>query len=95
MKIKFFELYCPPVLSLGMKCGFIMLNLKQKLSQKQQKLAGSPPPKKFKLSPSTDKVMLVVFLGDSHGIILAHFMPKGRTVIAGYYPEVMEKNLKN
>ena len=43
-----------------------MLNLKEKL----------PTYKKFKLSASAGKVMLVAFW-DSHGIILAHYMPKG------------------
>ena len=34
-----------------------------KTQSKQWKWAGSPPPKKFKLSPSAVKVMLVAFLG--------------------------------
>ena len=53
MKISF-----ETVLLLGMKCGFIMLNLKQMHSQISGKEQVS---KKFKLSPSTDKVMLVAF----------------------------------
>ena len=55
-----------------------------KAQSKLWKPAGSPSPKKFKLSPSVGKVMLVAFW-DSHGIILAHFAPKGRTVTARYY----------
>ena len=47
-----------------------------KVQSKQWKRVGSPPPKKFKLSLSAGKVMLVAF-GDSHGMILAHFIPKG------------------
>ena len=42
-----------------------------KAQSKWWKRASSPPPKKFKLSPSAGKVMLVAFW-DSHGIILAH-----------------------
>ena len=57
-----------------------------KAQLKQWKQAGSPPPKKFKLSPSAGKVMLVAFW-DSRGIILIHFMPKGQTVTAKYYSE--------
>ena len=53
-----------------------------KAQSKQWKKAGSPPPKK--LSASAGKVMLVAFQ-DSCGIILAHFMPKGQIVTAGYY----------
>ena len=63
--------------SLGMKCGFIMLNLKQKAHSKQWKLAGFQPPKKFKLSSYAGKVMLVASL-NPYGIVLAHFMSKGR-----------------
>ena len=60
-----------------------MLNLKPM----HWKQAGSPPLKKFKLSPSAGKVMLVAFC-DSHGIILALFMQKGQTLTARYYSEV-------
>ena len=48
------------VLSLGMKYGFIILNLKQKLNQS---MGTGLPPKKFKLSPSDGTVMLVACLG--------------------------------
>ena len=37
--------------------------LETKTQSKQWKGAGSPPPKKFRLSPSASKVMLVAFLG--------------------------------
>ena len=50
----------------------------QRAQSKQWKRAGSPSIKKFNLSPSDGKVMLVAF-GDSRGIILAHFMLKGLT----------------
>jgi hypothetical protein len=45
------------------------------------------------MAPSTGKVMLVAFL-DSRGMILTHFMPKGQTVTAKYYSEVVLKNLR-
>jgi hypothetical protein len=61
-----------------------------KAQSKQRKRAGSPSPKKCKLSPSADKVMLVAFW-DSRGMILTHFMPKGQTVTAKYYSEVILK----
>ena len=60
---------------------------------KQWKQAGSPPLKKFKLSSSAGKVLLVAFW-NSCGIILAHFMPKGQTVTARYYSEVILKKRK-
>jgi histone-lysine N-methyltransferase SETMAR len=62
-----------------------------KAQSKQWKRAGSQPPKKFKMSPSAGKVMLVAFW-DSRGMILTHFMPIGQTVIAKYYSEVILKN---
>ena len=46
-----------------------------KAQSKHWKQAGSPPPKKFKLSPYAGKVMLVTFW-NLHGTILTHFMPK-------------------
>ena len=55
---------------------------------KRWKRASSPPPKKFKLSPSAGKVMLVAFW-DSRVIILAHFMPKDPSVTARYHSEVI------
>jgi histone-lysine N-methyltransferase SETMAR len=64
-----------------------------KAQSKQWKRAGSLPPKKFKLSPSASKVMLVAFW-DSRGMILIHFMPKGQSVTAKYYSEVIMKNLR-
>ena len=65
-----------------------------KAQSKQWKRAGSPPLKKFRLSPSVGKVMLVAFW-DSCGIIWAHFMPKGQTVTTRYNSEViLKKNSK-
>ena len=64
-----------------------------KAQSKQWKRAGSQPPKKFKLFPYVGKVMLVAFWV-SHGIILAHFIPKGQTVTARYYSEVILEKLK-
>ena len=63
---------------------------KTKAQSKLWKWFGSPLSKKFKLSPSADKVMLVAFW-DLHGIILAHIMPKCWAVIARYYSEVILK----
>ena len=63
------------------------------LTVKAWKWAASPPLKKLKLSPSACKVMLVVFcFFYSHGIIMAHFMPKGQTVTVRYYSkEILKK----
>ena len=60
-----------------------MLNLKQKLSQS----SGN------KLSSFASKVLLVAFW-NSPGIIRAHFIPKGSTVTARYYSEVILKKKK-
>jgi hypothetical protein len=67
--------------------------LETKAQSKQWKRAGSPPPKKFKLSPSPGKVILVAFW-DSRIMILTHSIAKGQTVTAKYYSEVILKNLR-
>ena len=64
-----------------------------KAQSKQWKWAGSPPPKKCKLSPSASKGTLVDFW-DLNGLLLAHFMPNGQTVSAKYYSEVISKKKK-
>ena len=45
-----------------MKCGFIMLNLKQKLSQSSGNELVPYLPRSFQLFPSAGKVMLVALL---------------------------------
>ena len=60
----------------------------------QWKRAGYPSTKKFKLSPSAARVMLVAFFGFALKIILAHFMTKFQTVAIRYYSEVMLKKQK-
>ena len=55
------------------------------------KTTGSPSPKKFKMSQSTKKQMLVVFF-DARGMILAHAVPQGQTVDAAYYTKA-SKNI--
>ena len=68
-----------------------MLNCKQIISQSSGNELVPHFPKKFKLSLSAGKTMPIA-LWDSCGIILAHFMPKGQTVPARYYSEVILKN---
>ena len=68
-----------------MKCGFILLNLKKSQS-KHWKRTDSPPPKKLNRFSSAGKV-----IWDSHGILLAHFIPKGQTATARHYLEVVLK----
>ena len=60
---------------------------KTKAQSKQWNRAGFPPPKKFKLSRSSGKVMRVAFW-DSRGIKLAHYLPKGGTVSVKFCSEV-------
>lgn len=64
-----------------------------KVQSKQWVRAGSPPPKKFKLSPSAGKVMAIIFW-DYKGVVLTHYVPKGRTVTANYYSDVVLPKLK-
>ena len=70
-----------------MKYGFVMLSLKQTLSQSSGNELVLHLPKKFKLSPSAGKVRLVAFW-DTHGKILAHFRLKVE-LTARYYSEVI------
>ena len=67
---------------MGMKCGLIKLNLK-KSSVKADETSWLPTTQEM---PSAGRVTLVAFV-ESHGIILSHFIPKGRNVTARYYLE--------
>ena len=51
------------------------------------KTPGSPSPKEFKMSQSTNKQMFMVFF-DARVVILAHAVPQGQTVDAAYYTKV-------
>ena len=66
---------------------------KNKSSVKAVETSWFPTPKKFKLSPSAGKLMLIAYW-DSCGITLAHSMPKGRNMAARYYSEVILKKKK-
>ena len=52
--------------------------------------AGSPKPKKARMSKSKVKTMLIVFF-DAKGIVHKEFVPQGQTVNAAYYVDVLEK----
>ena len=54
------------------------------------KYAGSPRPKKPRLSKSTHKLLIVPFF-DSTGRIYMHWAPTGQTVNKEYYVEVLRK----
>ena len=71
-----------------------MLKLKQKLRLSSGNELVPSLPRPVSPSPFAGKVMLVAFW-DSRGIILAHVMPKGRTMIARHYSVVILKHLKD
>ena len=64
-----------------MMYGEIFFTAATQYNTKAVETSWSPHPKKLQLSLSTGKVMLFAFR-DSRRIVLAHFMPKGRTVTA-------------
>ena len=51
---------------------------------------GSPTPKKFKLSPSAGKMMIMVFW-DIQGVLVLDFLPKGKTINSARYQETLKK----
>jgi len=59
---------------------------KQQLAQ--WKHTDSPPPKKFQVTASAEKMMVAMFW-DSKGMILIHFVPKSTTVMGETYEDVL------
>lgn len=51
---------------------------------------GTPPPKKFKVSPSAGKLMASVFW-DSEGILLIDYKEKGVSITGEYYAALLER----
>jgi histone-lysine N-methyltransferase SETMAR len=62
--------------------------------QKRQSMewhhAGSPPPRKFKSTPSAGKVMASIFW-DCDGIILIDYLSKGETINGNYYANLLQQ----
>lgn len=54
----------------------------------QWRHSGSPRPKKFKTQRSAGKVMATVFW-DSKGVLLPDYLPKGQTINAEYYSNLL------
>jgi histone-lysine N-methyltransferase SETMAR len=50
----------------------------------------SPPPRKFKVVPSMQKVMATVFW-DASGVLLVDFLPHGQTITAARYIVTLKK----
>jgi histone-lysine N-methyltransferase SETMAR len=63
---------------------------KSRCASMQWKHPSSPSTKMFKVTPSAGKVMLT-FLGDSHGVLLASFHKHGENVNSDSYCEVLSK----
>lgn len=55
-----------------------------KMQSMQWKHPGSPTPKKFKVSPSSGKVMASVFW-DAEGVLMVDYLQKGSTINGEYY----------
>ena len=55
----------------------------------QWKHTNSPPPNKFLVSASAEKIMVAIFW-DSDGVILTHCVPRGTTVTGASYQDVLK-----
>jgi len=76
----------PNFLTLIVTCDESWIHHYDPLSKQQSsvwKHSNSPPPKKFSLSLSAGKVMLLLFF-DVHRMILRHWVPRGQTVNSVY-----------
>mgnify|MGYP003623263763 CR=1 FL=1 len=67
-------------------------NPETKRQSKQWKHTNSPPPKKFRVSASAEKMMVAMFW-DSDGVILTHCVPEGTTVTGASYENVLKNKL--
>jgi len=65
-----------------------MFNPETKQQSAQWKHTNSPPPKKFRVTASAEKMMAGMFW-DSEGVILTHCVPKGTTVTGKTYEDVL------
>lgn len=64
-------------------------NPETKRQSAQWKHTDSPPPKKFRVTASAEKMMVSMFW-DSEGVILTHCVPKGTTVTGVSYENVLK-----
>ena len=62
---------------------------KTKKSSKEWCHTSSPKPKNFRTQPSAGKVMLTLFW-DERGVILEHYMPKGKTLTSATYADLLK-----
>jgi len=65
-----------------------MFNPETKRHSAQWKHINSPPPKKFRVTASAEKMMAAMFW-DSEGAILTHCFPKSRAVTGETYEDVL------
>ena len=67
----------------------LMFNPETKQQSAQWKHTDSPPPKKFRVTASGEKMMVAMFW-DSKGVILTHCVPKSTTVMGETYEDVLQ-----
>jgi len=65
-----------------------MFNPETKRQSAQWKHTDSPPPKKFRITASAEKIMVAMFW-DNKGVILTHCFPKITTVTGETYEDVL------
>jgi len=69
-----------------------MFNPETKWQSAQWKHTDSPPPKKFCIATSAEKMMVSMFW-DSEGVVLTHCVPKGTTVTGKTYEDVLRTKI--
>jgi hypothetical protein len=77
-------------LLLGANYEYISTNPNQSVLRCKRKHPSPPSTKKFKVTPSTGKVVFTVFW-DSQEILFAHFQKRGENVNSASYYEVLLK----
>ena len=65
-----------------------MFTSETKRQSAQWKYTDSPPPKKFQITASAEKIMVAMFW-DSEGVILTRCIPKSTTVTGETYEDVL------
>jgi len=67
-----------------------MFNPETKRQSAEWKHTDSPPPKKFRVTSSAEKMMVAMFW-NSEGVIVSHCLPKSTTMTGETYEDVLRK----
>jgi histone-lysine N-methyltransferase SETMAR len=70
----------------------LLFNPETKSQSKQWKHSESPPPKKFRVGASAEKILYSMFW-DQKGVILSYPIPKGMTITGECYRDILKNQL--